>query len=369
MNLIHRSRLVRHILFWLGVCLFFFILRWAFPWWISGQPFCPIDVYLGQYCWPILVPMLIYTYGIAYWLLPLLLRRDYWRFLPGVGLLLLVAWVLYGLLVLGYELSSLLWQEPGQVPGQTKRLLTTGTLLLDFVGNPLFQMNIATGLLIGIKLVGQWQQKQAESQRLEREKLSQELALLKLQINPDLLFAALGTLHQQTQNEPKQAPALVLNLAHYLRYVLYESQPETVPVAHEIEGMTHYVSLQKSIRPDVLVSSDVRGSIDNQHITPMLILLLLEQAFGAAQPSGPGEPAWVSIDLAVGPAGLTLKVIYSHADGPTAALPTLPGVRGQLAASYGDTGSLQTTIQPETCLIVLQLPAHSTQKIEQANGV
>lgn len=191
--------------------------------------------------------------------------------------------------------------------------------------------------------------------------------MLKLKLNPAFLFDSLKTLYSLTKHQPKQAPDVVLHLAHFLRYVLYESQADTVPLALEVRTIEQYVFLQQAIHPtDLEVSLTIRGAIDYQPIAPLLLFRIVENAFNqlpvevTAQP--PEEPSWVSIDLAIGETHLTLKVISGQTVSPTDNSKQLADIQKQLYFHYVDRYDLQILSEPDAFIVVLTLPLATTSE-------
>ncbi len=207
----------------------------------------------------------------------------------------------------------------------------------------------------GAKLLTEWYTKQAENQQLERQKLQTDLQLLKLQLNPDLLFGSLNTLHRLTQQRDKQAPEVVLNLAHLLRYVLYESQADRVALAQEIEVIHQYVFLQKimaAVPTDV--SFTVRGDVYKHTIAPMILLPVVEAAFRRLAFDS-DELQWLSIDLAVTPNQLILKVVNGKLDNQPDTPDNLADLEKPLAFHYPNQYSLRFFSQLEADIVALTI--------------
>ncbi len=301
--------------------------------------------------------VLIYAYGLVYRVLPFVLHRQFGQFGGRLLLLILLTWFVYdGLQMILYCIVIPVWNNQS-VALTIQKNSTWPFFYAAFWGGKFFAINMEAGFLVGARLFSQWLRKEAESQRLNREKLSHELALLKLQLNPALLFESLDTLHGQICNEPQQAPATVLNLAHYLSYVLYDGQAETVPLADEISTIEQYVFLQRLTHTTKLdVAFSFRGDIDSRLTRPMLLLRLVEQAVETAQPARPGEPAWVSVDLAVNDTQLTLKLVQGQADSFTVRSNQLADIEKQLYFQYGNTYRLQIVPEPDVLITILTLP-------------
>ncbi|MBD2704602.1 histidine kinase [Spirosoma sp. BT702] len=252
---------------------------------------------------------MLFTYPLAYGLLPLLFRRRLGLFVVGVLLLYTFSWFQFDASI--YLLQYALTQWFSYTPNYQ---VDTWFFSTNFPGDFFVLTVFGAGLFIGLKLYGEWEKKQTEAQQLEREKLTQELDLLKLQINPHLLFGTLTVLYQLTNQRSKQAPQVALNLAHFLRYVLYESRAENLPLSHEIDLINQYIFLQQTLYSDTLnISFTARGSIDLWRIEPLLFFSIIEkiiqQVVGEQSHEQLPQTTWVSIDLLAENSQLILKVV------------------------------------------------------------
>ena len=116
--------------------------------------------------------------------------------------------------------------------------------------------------------------------RLERHHLRLELGYLKSQINPQFLFHTLGSLRQLTQNRDARAPDVVLHLADLMRYTLYETDAERVPLARELEFLDDYLALERLRHPaSVVIEHILTGTANTQQVAPLLLHPFLEGLF------------------------------------------------------------------------------------------
>ncbi|MDB5241298.1 MAG: hypothetical protein JWP57_1923 [Spirosoma sp.] len=329
------NRLTRHLLFWGGAIVLAGTTSIAEDISNSGSFSHRVgvvaDLFLAR-----LPTFVVYTYLLTYRLLPLLFRGQFVGYLAGLLLLSLTNWLLNDLLTYSLTFPLVHWLHE-ELPFQQDTWLF-GSL---FPGRNFFMSNVIAGLFICVKLFRQWQQKQAESARLEREKLQTELQLLKLQLNPTLLFSTLDRLQPLIGQQDHQAPGVVLTLALFLRYVLYESQSTLVPLVRELTAIEQFVFLQQIVNPLGLdVSLTARGDLTNRSIAPLSLLPIVENAFNQLPANQADEPAWVSIDLVVGDTDLTLKVINPQTDLFTDNSKQLADIEKQLYFHYADTHRL-----------------------------
>lgn len=131
-----------------------------------------------------------------------------------------------------------------------------------------------TGILF---LIWQYAQMLVE----KREAARNELSALKAQINPHFLFNNLNTIYSMASENNERTPDVILKLSDFLRYVLYDTSSETIPLEKEVEIIRTYVGLQKErINPEiteVILSTD--GDFSGVNICPLLLLPLAENCF------------------------------------------------------------------------------------------
>jgi two-component system, LytTR family, sensor kinase len=112
------------------------------------------------------------------------------------------------------------------------------------------------------------------------EKNTMELAFLKSQINPHFLFNTLNNLYGLSLSEPDKTPDAIIKLSEMMRYMLYESNADLVPLQQEINYLKNYIELQK-LRYDgtTYIQFDVKGTPNGQEIAPLLLISFVENAF------------------------------------------------------------------------------------------
>ncbi|MDP4292085.1 MAG: sensor histidine kinase, partial [Bacteroidota bacterium] len=114
-----------------------------------------------------------------------------------------------------------------------------------------------------------------------REKTQHELTALKAQINPHFLFNNLNTIYSLASQKDERTKDVILQLSDFLRYVLYDTTNESIPLEKEVETIKKYVDLQKErINPMVTqVDLTTEGDFSNRNIAPLLLLPLAENCF------------------------------------------------------------------------------------------
>ena len=115
----------------------------------------------------------------------------------------------------------------------------------------------------------------------KREAARNELSALKAQINPHFLFNNLNTIYSMASQKDERTADVVLKLSDFLRYVLYDTSSETIPLEKEIEIIRTYIELQKervnSEITEVILTTE--GDFSDADISPLLLLPLAENCF------------------------------------------------------------------------------------------
>lgn len=115
---------------------------------------------------------------------------------------------------------------------------------------------------------------------LEREEIKTQLELIKSQINPHFLFNTLNNIDILITDDPEKASQYLKQLSDILRYNLYETKSEIIPLIKEVENIKKFLDLQK-IRTlnQKFVNFTVDGEIEGNNIAPMVFLPFIENAF------------------------------------------------------------------------------------------
>lgn len=119
-----------------------------------------------------------------------------------------------------------------------------------------------------------------KKEELEKQLVESELYHLKSQINPHFLFNTLNNIHTLVYKQAPSAPEAVMRLSSLMRYMIYESNENTVPLSMEINYLQDYISLQQlRYKASPVVDIEIKGEMDSCHIAPLLFIHLLENAY------------------------------------------------------------------------------------------
>jgi sensor histidine kinase YesM len=142
-----------------------------------------------------------------------------------------------------------------------------------------------------IRMIVRWysEKKAADEKLIQDHKF--ELELLKAQLNPHFFFNTLNNIYSLVYKKSDEAPAALMKMSEIMRYMLYDSKAEKVPLEKELEYLEDYIELQKLRFTDPgFIDYTVKGETGNHHIPPMMLLSFVENAFkhGKKRVNNPG---------------------------------------------------------------------------------
>lgn len=160
-----------------------------------------------------------------------------------------------------------------------------------------FSLFMICGVAVSIKLLKKWYFENERNEKIEKEKLSMELEMLKAQVHPHFLFNTLNNLYSLTLIHSEKAPIVVTHLSDLLRYMLYECNEKEVPLENEIGILKKYVELEKlRYGSRIDVSFSCSGSIKENLIAPLILIPFVENSFKHGM-SEQLDQCWVNLHL------------------------------------------------------------------------
>ncbi|MDO5969417.1 sensor histidine kinase [Flavivirga aquimarina] len=131
-----------------------------------------------------------------------------------------------------------------------------------------------------LKIYSEWNKNERNKKEIEAQKSATELSFLKNQLNPHFLFNSLNSIYSLTTKKSNDAPEAVITLSELMRYMLYETNNDFVPLNKELEYIQNYLKLQRlRIANNENVTLNIHGTISNQKIRPLLLISFIENAF------------------------------------------------------------------------------------------
>lgn len=134
---------------------------------------------------------------------------------------------------------------------------------------------------------------------LENEKLKLELNQLKTQLRPHFFFNTINNLYALSVQNSPQTSKMIHDLSGIMRYILYDTGNERVPLQQEIDFIRSYISLENIRHSNKdTISFTMQGDSKNIKIAPLLFLPIIENTFKHALHVELDEK-WVKLVLAI----------------------------------------------------------------------
>lgn len=151
-----------------------------------------------------------------------------------------------------------------------------------------------------IRFAVDWFEFEARQKTVENQRLMAELNFLKAQINPHFLFNTLNNLYYLAYTKSPNTTEIIAKLSQMMRYMIYDSNHELVPLSKEIEYMENYISLERlRLNDQIPITFSVEGGNPQDFlIAPLIFITFLENAFKhGVSNNHPGS--WVKANIAI----------------------------------------------------------------------
>jgi sensor histidine kinase YesM len=315
-SLFNKRTSYQHIVFWLLVVAYSTTVLWQ-----SKKNFdFAIHMVLAEVVWQVTI-----AYVILYFLIPKFLnKKQYVQFWFLVLMLVFIAHLGFSMYLdaqLAEEVSEdsypIFWER-----------LTNGYRYLRATVNFLTPAALLL-LLVSFK-------KQKETAILLEQKKTNELKLLKNQLNPHFLFNTLNNVYTLALKKSDQTADVIAKLSDILDYTLYRCEQNYVSLHDEVILLENYIALEQiryGKRVKVLFDKDYENQL---RVAPLLLLALLENAYkhGISQDINQG---YIEINLKADNQAIEFSISNSkplNAKLSTKGTLGLPNIKQQLELLY-----------------------------------
>lgn len=115
---------------------------------------------------------------------------------------------------------------------------------------------------------------------LKEKNHEMEMALIKSQLDPHLLFNTINNIDALILKDGERASNYLNQLSDIMRFMLYETKGDAILLAKEIEYIEKYIALQKIRTANKnYVHFAVTGQVGDRQIAPMVFIPFIENAF------------------------------------------------------------------------------------------
>lgn len=208
---------------------------------------------------------------------------------------LFIVWnvVLIAAAILFVRVTFLLFIAPSPIPYRPPRPFVD---TVKFILYNAMVYACISGIAVALRMTEEWYSNESQRKEIEKAGAEAELATLKNQVNPHFLFNTLNNIYSLIQIDPVKAQEAVHDLSGMLRYVLYDSQPRTVPLSRECGFIRDYIKLMSArLTDDVSLSVSLPQTPSDTQIAPLLFIPLVENAFKHG--ISDSEPSFIRISL------------------------------------------------------------------------
>jgi len=133
---------------------------------------------------------------------------------------------------------------------------------------------------VALRVMSRIRKIEAEKKDIEHEHLQSELTHLKHQLHPHFFFNSLNNIYALVDISPEKSKTAIHGLAKLIRYLLYETDAESVKLSQEIEFLKQYIQLMRlRLNDKTKLSVSFPENTENIDIAPLLFLPLVENVF------------------------------------------------------------------------------------------
>lgn len=280
-----------HCGFWLAHLLFVAIIMFA-----ALQDVAIPKEDIPYYFWFItgggIVPPIFSFYASYYFLFDRYLQRRKILFSVLIGLLIAIVATSSGILLIG--------------------LMNQDAYTCIQQGWP-----YAAGFMMGISVIYgtialvlkgflTWYEELKLKEELMEKNFNMELALVKSQLDPHFLFNTINNIDILISKDPAEASRYLNKLSDIMRFMLYETKTEQIPLAKELEYIEKYIQLQRIRTANKnFVDYNVIGKVNGQKVAPMVFIPFIENAFKHSGNKKVDHA--VEIDIAIAEHAITFK--------------------------------------------------------------
>lgn len=315
-----------------------------------------------------LLPFLA-LFAVHNWLLIPRLLHNRWKSYLALTLLAIIA--IWGVQFAAFTFATAGQHSPGlhaapEGPGFPPPPILPLPLLLDFAYDLLI-----VGVNVAIALVFRHFEDRLERESLLKANAENSLSYLKAQINPHFYMNMLNNIHGQIEIDPVRAQEMLIDMSRLMRYMLYDSSRDRVPLASELSFMANYLSLMRQRYPAdrVSITSSFPDSarIAGIEVPPLLFLVFIENAFkhGISYRS----MSYVSVSVSIEDSLILFSCMNSIHESVSASSPApgsahsgigLRNVRERMRLIYGSDYTLEISQEPDRYIVQLSIPCNET---------
>jgi two-component system, LytTR family, sensor kinase len=218
----------------------------------------------------VLIPKLIITYFVMGVSIKQISSGKYSQFKTISEIVVVLAFCIFIYRLLAFYVINPIYGLPNKESLINIRGVLASLMDIGFVSSAAVTIKLAR-IQLSVK---------EKEKHLVRDKLEAELKFLRNQTNPHFLLNTLNNVYALARKKSDDTAEVVMKLSELLRFILYESTGEFIPLIEEIKILEDYLQLEKMRYTERLtVSFEKQLDGECYQITPLLLLPFIENAF------------------------------------------------------------------------------------------
>ncbi|RYM31302.1 histidine kinase [Brumimicrobium glaciale] len=211
---------------------------------------------------------------------------------------------------------------------------------------------------IALKSTNRLVQTEAERKEAANIKLKSELQHLHYQLQPHFFFNSLNNIYAMVDISPDQAKTSIHSLSKLMRYMLYETNVETIPLSKEVDFMKKYIDLMKlRVSDKTEVSYNFPNGETGIKIAPLMFISLIENAFKHGVSAS--KKSHIYIDLTCNENKIVFRIENDNfpkiAEDKSGSGIGIQNVKKRLELLYPNKYSFETTIKENRFVAQLEI--------------
>ncbi|MDY6800567.1 MAG: histidine kinase [Bacteroidota bacterium] len=143
-----------------------------------------------------------------------------------------------------------------------------------------FLLILVLGFSSGMAIIQHLRKNESKQKEIEKARVDSELAFLKNQISPHFFFNSLNNIYALIAVDGDKAQKAVEKLSVLMRYLIYDSNTETVEIQKEFDFTSKYIELmQQRLSSKIKLNVNIDNKLPDVKIPPLLFIPFVENAF------------------------------------------------------------------------------------------
>lgn len=217
---------------------------------------------------------------------------------------------------------------------------------------------LLTGFDTGLRLSVRLAQTERAKEAMEKAHIRTQLQMLQNQISPHFFLNTLNNIHALIDINMQEAKQAIIQLSGMMRYLLYDTKSDRVPLALELDFIRDYINLmQIRFTEAVSITVQMPDPVPDKTIPPLLFTSFLENAFkhGVSYRS----KTYIALNIYLTGDQLHMSLINSIGHHTTEGKKTgigLENTHQRLSLLFQDRYTLETIQREHEFVVNLQIP-------------